>query len=136
MFKVNFGKEYSNPINLEVSVAQGSFGGPVLYSCYASPMQKELPPNTAVDIYGYADNHNLGNKYKLSVPNAEREAISILERSLYNIKNWTGKNHLTMNDGKTEFMIVSLNHQLNKCETKSINVNGICITPSSCIKFL
>ena len=61
-FKVNVGKEYSNPINLEVSVLQGSCGGPVLYSCYASTMQKELPPNTAVDIYGYADDHNLGSK--------------------------------------------------------------------------
>ena len=45
-------------------------------------MHKELPPNTAVDIYGYADDHNLGNKFKPSELNAEREAISILERSL------------------------------------------------------
>ena len=63
-------------------------------------MQKELSPNRAVDIYGYADDHNLGNKFKPSEPNAEREAISILERSLYNIKNWMDKNHLKMNDGK------------------------------------
>ena len=39
-FKVNIGKKYSNPISLEVSVPQGSCGGPVLYSCYASTMQK------------------------------------------------------------------------------------------------
>ena len=86
-FKVNVGKEYSNPINLEVSVPQGSYGGPVLYLCYAFTMQKELPPKTAVDTYGYADDHNLGNKFKPSLPNAERKDISILERSLYNIKN-------------------------------------------------
>ena len=128
-FKVNVGKEYSNPINLEVSVPQGSCGGPVLYLCYASTMQKELPPNTAVDIYGYADDHNLGNKFKPSVPNAEKEAIGILERSLYNIKNWMDKNCLKMNDGKTEFMIVGSKHQLEKCVTESIDVNGIHITP-------
>ena len=86
-FKVKVGKEYSNPINLEVSVPQGNCGGPDLYLCYASTVQKELPPNTAVNIYGYADDHNLGNKFKLSVPNAEKEAINILERSLCNIKN-------------------------------------------------
>ena len=51
-FKVNVGKEYSNSMNLELSVSQGSCGGPVLYLCYASTMLKELPPNTAVDIYG------------------------------------------------------------------------------------
>ena len=107
-FKVNVGKEYSNPINLEVSLPQGSCGGPVLYSCYASTMQKELPSNTAVDIYGYADDYNLGNKFEPSVTHAGREAISILERSLYNIKNWMDKNDLKMNDGKTEFMIVGL----------------------------
>ena len=89
-----------------------------------------------MDIYGYADDHNLGNKFKPSLPNAEKEAIAILERSLYNIKNWTDKNHLKMNDGKTEFMIVGSKHQLEKCVTESIDVNGIHITPSTCIKFL
>ena len=91
LFKVNVGKEYSNPINSEVSVPQGSCGCPFLYSCYASTMQEELPPNTAVDIYEYAEDHNIGNKFKPSVPNAEREVISVLERSLYNIKNWMDK---------------------------------------------
>ena len=67
-FKVNVGKEYSNHINLEVSVPQGSCEGPVLCSCYASTMQKELPPNATVDIYRYADDHNVGNKFKPSVP--------------------------------------------------------------------
>ena len=85
---------------LEVSVPQGSCGGPVLYSCYASRMQKELPPNTTVDVYGYADDCNLGNKLKPSESNAEGEAISIPERSLYNIKNWMDKDCLKMNDGK------------------------------------
>ena len=46
-----------------------------------------MPTNTAVHIYRYANNHNLGNKFKLPLPNVEREAISILERSLSNIKN-------------------------------------------------
>ena len=50
-FNVNVSKEYSNPINLEASVPQGSCGGPLFYSCYASTMQKELTPNTAVDIW-------------------------------------------------------------------------------------
>ena len=49
-------------------------------------MQKELPPNTAVDINRYADDHNLGNKFKPSVPNTEREAIIVVERSLYKNK--------------------------------------------------
>ena len=82
-------------------------------------MQKVLPPNTAVDIYGYADNQNLGNKFKPSVPNAEKEAIDILERSLYNIKNWMDKNCLEMHDGKTEFMIVGSKHQLENVQQKA-----------------
>ena len=56
---------------------QGSCGGPVLYSCHASTMQKELPSNTTVNIYRYADDHNLGNKFKPLVTNAEKEAIGI-----------------------------------------------------------
>ena len=84
---------------LEVSVPQGSCGGPILYSCYASTMQKELPSYTVVDIYGHTGDHNPGNKFKPSVLNAEREAIRILKRSLYNIKNWMDKNGLKMNNG-------------------------------------
>ena len=41
-----------------------------------------------------------------------------------------------MNDGKTEFMIVGSKHQFEKCVTESIDVNGIHITPTTCIKFL
>ena len=130
--KVKVGKEYSNPINLEVSAPQGSCEGSVLYCT----MQKDLPPDTAMNIYGYAGDHNLGNKFKPSVPNAEKETISIPERSLYNIKNWIDKKCLKMNDGKTEFMTLGLKHQLEKCETESININGIHIRPSPCIKFL
>ena len=32
-----------------------------------------------MNIYGYADDHNLGNKFKPSVPSVEKEAISILK---------------------------------------------------------
>ena len=46
------------------------------------------------------------------------------------------ENCLKMNDGKTEFMIVGSKHQLEKCETESIDVNGMHITPSTCIRFL
>ena len=46
------------------------------------------------------------------------------------------KNCLKMNDGKSEFMIMHSKHQQEKCETESIDVNGIHITPSTCIKFL
>ena len=85
----------------------------------------------------HTDDHNLGNKFKPSVLNGKREAINILlERSPYNIKNWMDKNHLKMNDGNTKFMIVGSKHQLKKCETESINVNSIHITPLPCIKFL
>ena len=78
----------------------------------------------------------IGYRFKPAVPNAEKEAITILERSLYNIKNWMDKNCLKMNDGKTEFMIVGSKFKLKKCETESIDVNGIHITPSPYIKFL
>ena len=59
-YKVNTGKEYSEPIDLEFSVPQGSCVGPIIFLLYASTIAEVvLQP---MDIYEYADDHGVKDK--------------------------------------------------------------------------
>ena len=60
-FQVNIGKAYSEPINLEFSVPQGSCAGPILFLLYASTIVEVIPPT--LDIHGYADDHGVKGKF-------------------------------------------------------------------------
>ena len=49
-YKVNIGKEYSEPIDLEFTVPQGSCSGPILFLLYASTIVEVVPPT--IDYMG------------------------------------------------------------------------------------
>jgi hypothetical protein len=52
------------------------------------------------------------------------------------IKEWMDQNRLKMNPTKTEFILFGNKHQLNKCITQHLNVNGTDIARTTCIKYL
>ena len=54
-FKVCVNNNYSSDKSLSFSVPQGSVGGPILYSCYASTLQMVIPPQ--MGVHGFADDH-------------------------------------------------------------------------------
>lgn len=60
-FRVNIGSEYSRDMDLKFSVLQGSCAGPALYLAYASTPQEAV--SDAIDLYGFADDHGLKNKF-------------------------------------------------------------------------
>ena len=61
-FQVNIGKEYSEPIDLQFSVPQGSCAGPILFSLYLSTIGEVIPQT--IDIHGYVDDHGIKSKFK------------------------------------------------------------------------
>ena len=100
---VNVRESYSSKRELVCSVPQGSLGGPILYTVYASTMQSVVPEE--IDLHGFADNHILKRSIKASSRVAERESVSSLESTVLNVKTWMDQNRLKMNDGKTEFIM-------------------------------
>ena len=132
--KVNVGCEYSSPKELYFSVPQGSCAGPVLYLVYASTMREIVP--TSISLYGYADDHALMNCFKSGDLCAELECIDDIENTMENVKEWMDCNRLKMNSTKTEFILFGNKKQLQKCETKSINVAGEIVQKTSKIKYL
>ena len=132
--KVNVGCSYSSNRPLDCCVPQGSLARPNLFPVYSSTLQEHIPvlvppyncPNcvpldpshmvstpttqdlirTKVDLNGFADDHSLKNTFNANDRLAEKQSIHILELCLGEVKLWMDKNHLCMNDSKTEFIML------------------------------
>ena len=61
-FQVNIGKAYSEPLDLEFSVPQGSCAGSILFLLYASTIAEVVPP--PLDIHGCADDQGIKGKFR------------------------------------------------------------------------
>ena len=131
-FQVNIGKAYSEPIDLEFSVPQGSCVGPILFLLYASTIAEVIPPT--LDIM----TSWVKGKFRAELNDNKIELATIwkLESCLDSIKTWMDVNRLKMNSLKIEFILFGSKGQLQKCTTNSINANGVEIKCSGCIRYL
>ena len=133
-FKVNIGNEYSKYIPMDFSVPKGSILGPVLFSAHISTQRLEVP--RSIDLIGFADNHVLKKDFLATKGNNEEDTIHQLQDCCSKVKNWMDHNRLKMNSNKTEFMLIGSKQQLQKCNTKQININSENIIMSETIKYL
>ena len=76
----------SSERSLELSVPQGSCGGPVLYSVYASSLQTEIP--ASVRLNAFTDDHSLNHAFKANNRGQEAEAMNCLEQCILNVNRW------------------------------------------------
>ena len=135
-YVVTVQKAISSERDLTFSVPQGSCAGPVLFLAYTSTFPQVL--DSQLNIYGFADDHNLGCGFILGTLDNkdELEKINILTNSLKSINIWTNRNRLQMNNTKTEVLLIGSQSQLNKCVTSALNVNGPMVQISRMIKYL
>ena len=96
-------------------------------------MREEIP--YSISIYGFADDHGLGNDFAANM-DEEKRVIVDLEECTVVVERWMDFNRLKMNCAKTEFILVGSKQQLGKTKIDHININGIPIKKSSCIKCL
>ena len=133
-FVVNVGESYSSRKQLDFSVPQGSCAGPTLYSTYASTVAEIIPQH--MDIHGYADDHAIKTSFKAGDTVSELTALSSMEETLTNIRDWMNMNKLKMNDSKTEFIMFGSRQQLLKLTSTSIYVNNCQVEMSNSVKYL
>lgn len=131
--RVSVNSNVSSERQLDCSVPQGSCLGPWLYLTYAGTIFDVIPP--AITVYGFADDHTANIRFK-PTPAEEASAIQDLQNCAITINNWMNNNKLKMNNAKTEFIIFGSRSQLNKCNTKEINICGDVIESKNCIKYL
>ena len=124
----------SSERSLDFSVPQGSCGGPVLYSVYASSLQTEIL--AYVRLNAFADDHSLSCAFKANNREQEADTMNSLEQCLLNVNRWMNQNRLKMNMEKTEFIIFGSGQNLPKCLTENINVCGDIVECSKKIRLL
>ena len=132
--KVNMGKEYSSSQNLPFSVPQGSCAGAQLFNLYCSSIQDIVNP--PLTLHGFADDHTVGNKFKPGDWADETRCMEELEKCVTDLKVWMNENRLKMNNNKTEFILFGSKPQLDKCKTKTLNVNNTEIELADKVKYL
>ena len=133
---VTIQKARSSERDLAFSVPQGSCAGPVLFLAYTSTFPQVV--DSQLNIYAFADDHNLGCGF---IPGTqgnkdELEIINILTNSLQSINTWMNRNRLQRNNAKTEVLLIGSQSQLNKCVILALNVNGSMVQISKMIKYL
>jgi len=119
---------------LECSVPQGSCLGPWLYLTYAGTLFDVVPPS--ITVYGFADDHTANKRFKPTSFSVERTAIQELERCALVINNWMNENKLKMNASKTEFIMFGSRPQLNKCQSKEIDIAGDTVKANRNTRFV
>ena len=100
----------SDPQPLTVGLPQGSNVGPGEFPTYASPLFR-IARNHGIQIHMYADDTQL---YLAFNPQEFLAAKAQMEACLADMKDWMSKNHLKLNEDKTEFLVVGSKVAVNK----------------------
>ena len=127
---------------MNFSVPQGSTQGAYLFICYASTFNEILPKSLTLN--GFADDHSIRKSFKPTVPKInsssvhtdEDNTITIMKKSMLDIKSWMDAVKLKLNETKTEFIYFGGKHQLAKKQRGTININGKIIQCTNKIKYL
>ena len=134
-FKVGIRGTTSQPRQLDYSVPQGSVQGAFIFIAYASTLDLVVQPS---GLNGFADDHSVCTTFKPSKLDHKEEldTTATIESTMVDIKSWMNQVHLKLNEAKTEFIYFGWPHQLGKCITTTIDVNGETITRASITKYL
>ena len=105
---------------MHFSVPQGPTQGAYLFICYPSTLDEIVPKSLTLN--DFADDHSIRKSFKPTVPKTnsssvhtnEDDTITIMAKSILDIKSWMDAMKLKLNETKTEFIYFSGKHQLAK----------------------
>ena len=103
--------------------------GPLLFSLYVAPLMDIFKAHAIVMTY--ADDTQL---YLVVKP--DDRTIHKLEKCVQDIRTWSIKNKLVLNDGKTEIIRTYSNFTKNCPTCPNINIGNVTITPKTEVRDL
>ena len=96
---------------MDFSVLKGSTEGAYLFICYASTLNEIVPKSLTLN--DFADDPSIRKSFKLTVPNRnsssvhtnEDNTITIMEKSMLDIKSWMDAVKLKLNETKRVYLL-------------------------------
>ena len=126
-FHVNINGLISTALPLPHGVPQGSVLGPLLFILYTTPLSS-LIADSSINHHFYADDTQL---YISFSPLDFCSSILSLQNTISLISDWMSANLLSLNQSKTEFLVIGLPQQLSKLSNPSLSMpSNLSITPS------
>ena len=119
----------STTSTVKYGVPQGFVLGPLLFSLYVAPL-KDIFKAHAI-VMTYADDTQL---YLVVKP--DDSTIHKLEKCVQDIRTWSIKNKLVLNDGKTEIIHIYSNFTKNCPTCPDINIGNVTFTPKTEVRDL
>ena len=107
---------WSDPVDLNFGVLQGSVLGLVLSTMYTSPLGSICRSNS-VEFQLFADDQQLYLSFKPSKSDLRIDCITLLEKTIRETKTWMSANMLKLNDKNTKFIVLGTYQQLAKVKT-------------------
>ena len=120
---------------LDYSVPQGSGLGPDFYCKYTVPLGIIIRMFYIL-FHMYADDSQLYKSLRAHLTEEQVQSVESLQSCIEEISCWMNNNKLKLNEDKTEFLIVGTPKQRSKMIVDSINVGGVDIKASDCVRNL
>jgi hypothetical protein len=130
--RVAINRNLSQPMKVDCGVPQGSVLGPLLFLIYLTGL-RDVINSFGVKYASYADDVQLF--YATGIADLP-DAIARMESCVDAIKSWLTTSLLTLNDRKTEFLIVGTPAMLKKCGVRSVRVGSTSVPQSSHVRNL
>ena len=111
----------SNPRALHCGVPQGSVLGPILFTCYISPLS-DISSKWLLNTHQYADDSELYVSFKLSEQTSAETSLTSTQGCIQDIRLWMQQNKLKLNDEKTELLLISSPRLQHKISFSSVKV--------------
>ena len=120
---------------LECCVPQGSGLGPDLYCKYSLPLGIIIRIFLIL-FHMYADDSQLYKGVNPNNSDEQRSTVELLQSCIAEISSWMSSNKLKLNEEKTEFLIAGTPKQRSKVIIDSLNVGGVDIKATDCVRNL
>jgi hypothetical protein len=127
-FVVTINSTSSAQSSLSQGVPQGSVLGPLLFILYTTPLSS-LISDSSVGHHMYADDNQLFISFSAS---KFSEKIAHLQATVDLVSQWMSSNLLSLNQSKTEFLLIGLPTQLAQISDPTLLMpSNAIITPTS-----